>query len=283
MATRLLSHYWAGDEPEAVRQAQIEDWITDLVEFPLHVVADMCQRWRQTETRRPLPTDIRRLCIETISTPPKDEASWTETEIMRRADTWAQAHDYDSIAAFQQAGKSAHMWLPKGKRRYFPADRPGESEDYSKTKPLKKPFRFTKEELEDRAEWAKIKGYPSWNDFLDAIRHGPESILPFHHWVLKKRGIAPAPPVRGFASLGEGVFQEKDENKERLRREAYRRFQHDLGITMAEQEELDREVEKVEFQPPKPWEPPLRKNPSEDPGYTAAQMAAARKALGLPE
>jgi hypothetical protein len=68
--TRLLQHYWTGDDPVEARRTQLEDWIEDLREFPLATVERACQEWRrQPEPRRPLPGDIRRLCIEGMSTP----------------------------------------------------------------------------------------------------------------------------------------------------------------------------------------------------------------------
>lgn len=42
---------------------QIEDWISDLREFSPPIVARACDEWRQTHTRRPVPADIRGICI----------------------------------------------------------------------------------------------------------------------------------------------------------------------------------------------------------------------------
>jgi hypothetical protein len=61
--TTLLSHYWTADEPPELRSLQIGDWLDDLAEFPAMIVAEACREWRQTERRRPLPVDIRVLCI----------------------------------------------------------------------------------------------------------------------------------------------------------------------------------------------------------------------------
>ena len=50
-----------------MRQAQIEDWLEDLIEFGPADVAEACREWRQDTTqatRRPTPTDIRRLCVK---------------------------------------------------------------------------------------------------------------------------------------------------------------------------------------------------------------------------
>ncbi len=64
ITTRLISHYWTANDDPRMRQAQIEDWIDDLIEFDVPVVTQVCQEWRRTQTRRPLPADIRRMCIE---------------------------------------------------------------------------------------------------------------------------------------------------------------------------------------------------------------------------
>jgi hypothetical protein len=63
--SRLLSHYWTAADDEATRQAQVEDWIDDLVEFDLSIIVEACTRWRrQPGGRRPTPGDIRKFCIE---------------------------------------------------------------------------------------------------------------------------------------------------------------------------------------------------------------------------
>jgi hypothetical protein len=56
-----MSHYWTADDHPAARQAQIEDWIADLVEFDLEVIEFACREWRRKEIRRPLPAQIRDL------------------------------------------------------------------------------------------------------------------------------------------------------------------------------------------------------------------------------
>lgn len=64
LIARLLSHYWTGEDRIETRQAQIEDWIEDLIEFDLAAVAEACQQWRRTERRRPAPAEIRKLAAE---------------------------------------------------------------------------------------------------------------------------------------------------------------------------------------------------------------------------
>lgn len=61
----LLTHYWTANEPAAVRQAQLRDWYEDLAEFGPAAVAEACKEYRRgpDHARRPLPGDIRMICI----------------------------------------------------------------------------------------------------------------------------------------------------------------------------------------------------------------------------
>jgi hypothetical protein len=59
----LLAHYWTAADRVETRQAQIEDWVEDLAEFGAVGVREACREWRQTGDRRPLPADIRALCV----------------------------------------------------------------------------------------------------------------------------------------------------------------------------------------------------------------------------
>ena len=63
MVSKLLSHYWTADDPPTLRKAQIADWLEDLREFPLGIVANAIREWRHAQTRRPTIADIRKLCI----------------------------------------------------------------------------------------------------------------------------------------------------------------------------------------------------------------------------
>ena len=64
----LLSHYRDHNPlPPQVEAAIAEDWADDLGEWPAWVVAAACRAWRQHPTKyrfKPLPGDIRLLCIE---------------------------------------------------------------------------------------------------------------------------------------------------------------------------------------------------------------------------
>lgn len=63
---RLLLHYWApGDLSDEARKAMAADWLEDLSEFGPDVVGHACREWRRKPiNRRPLPGEIRALCIE---------------------------------------------------------------------------------------------------------------------------------------------------------------------------------------------------------------------------
>jgi len=63
----LLAHYRSPEMPEAVERAVAGDWIEDLGEFPASVVEEACRRWRRHPSKfryRPLPGDIRSICVE---------------------------------------------------------------------------------------------------------------------------------------------------------------------------------------------------------------------------
>lgn len=61
----LLSHYWTAAEPAPARLAQLRDWLEDLEEFTPQMVDEACKEYRRgpDHARRPLPGDIRQLCI----------------------------------------------------------------------------------------------------------------------------------------------------------------------------------------------------------------------------
>lgn len=63
LVARLLNHYWTANDPPAMRQAQIEDWLEDVTEFSIEHVEGACREWRRSGQRRPLPSDIRTLAI----------------------------------------------------------------------------------------------------------------------------------------------------------------------------------------------------------------------------
>jgi len=66
-----------------------------------------------------------------------------------------------------------------------------------------RPFTFTDEELAERAEWARLKGFTDWGAFLDAVERGKQSVLPFLAWSRARRGEAPT--VDGFKTPGQAI------------------------------------------------------------------------------
>lgn len=62
--SRLMSHFWVANEDPRLRGAQAEDWLDDLSEFHEAVVGEACRDWRQVQTRRPTPAEIRLICME---------------------------------------------------------------------------------------------------------------------------------------------------------------------------------------------------------------------------
>ena len=63
----LLSQYPQTPLPSAVEGAIAANWLDDIGEYPSWIVAEACRRWRRHPTKyrfRPLPGDIRALCVE---------------------------------------------------------------------------------------------------------------------------------------------------------------------------------------------------------------------------
>lgn len=117
----LLSHYWAANEDDALRRAQLRDWLNDLKDYPLQVVVDACSAWRRIEERKPTIAGIRKMCDERMprdhSKPqlarPEDEyrdynaqrtAQWNEAVEAR--ERWAQEHGRVNFAQAMQIGIS---------------------------------------------------------------------------------------------------------------------------------------------------------------------------------
>lgn len=198
-----MSHYWTSDELMAQRESQITDWIADLIEYPVGLVEDACATWRRTQRTRPTPADIRRLCNEQAALPaPEHEEDWDEVEIMRRADAWARDRGYAGIEDFQATGQTAVMWLPNGRRRRFYAQEGRADYDMRSGSPPTS-FQFTDREIRTRLQWARDHGYETWNDFLDAVQEGKESVLPYLDWY--KAEYAPPATAGTFKSLGQAL------------------------------------------------------------------------------
>ena len=119
---KLLSHYWTANEDNAIRNAQAQDWISDLKDYPASVVTDACTAWRRTEERRPTIAGLRKLCDERM---PRDHAKpqlarpvseyqnystdrnreWREAAEAR--ERWAQEHGCTDFAQAMQVGIQA--------------------------------------------------------------------------------------------------------------------------------------------------------------------------------
>lgn len=107
LVAKLLGHYWTADEPARLRQAQIEDWVEDLNDFDPGVVEQACRDWRRGSDRRPVPSEIRRMCIEEETSRAERKQlgrrGLSETEITQTADAWAQSHGFASMADMQHS------------------------------------------------------------------------------------------------------------------------------------------------------------------------------------
>lgn len=114
-----------------------QDWIDDLREFGPDAVAMACGEWRRTQTKRPMPADIRLLAIQAqrergeqnehiALAGPNAEDRRLRAEKRRRDDIemqrggreivtkWAQKHGYETIDAYAEA-QSIH-WSVAYKR-----------------------------------------------------------------------------------------------------------------------------------------------------------------------
>ena len=59
----MLSHFWTANEDARLRREQIHDWLDDLGAFASSIVASAVTEWRQTQSKRPVPADIRTICL----------------------------------------------------------------------------------------------------------------------------------------------------------------------------------------------------------------------------
>ena len=60
----VLSFFWQADDPEPVRAAAGRLWADMLERFPQEHIEQACMSWLRTQTHRPTPADIIRLCAE---------------------------------------------------------------------------------------------------------------------------------------------------------------------------------------------------------------------------
>lgn len=126
--TRLLAHFWAANEDSRLRAALAQDWLADLCEFSESVVADACQAWRRSESRRPTIADIRLRCIErrqyqqpTEPAPVLDRAAAAKVaefherryqDAAEAREAWARSHGVASFQLAMQVGLVAVSKMP---------------------------------------------------------------------------------------------------------------------------------------------------------------------------
>lgn len=89
-----------------MRQAQVEDWLEDLIEFGPAVVADACREWRRSPiNRRPVPGEIRKLCIEATSRQQSRIAVNTPTDMDEYARSVGWASEAERREAIRRDGR----------------------------------------------------------------------------------------------------------------------------------------------------------------------------------
>lgn len=60
----LLSHYFLASTSDGLNKAVATDWVESLSVFPQDCIEKACAEWRDEETKKPKPADIRKLCIK---------------------------------------------------------------------------------------------------------------------------------------------------------------------------------------------------------------------------
>lgn len=64
--TVMLAQYFVPDMPFELQALLLADWVDCLNEFPSWAVKAACDRWRDTERRKPTPADIRAICLDLV-------------------------------------------------------------------------------------------------------------------------------------------------------------------------------------------------------------------------
>lgn len=116
---------------------QMSDWLEDLAEFSAVDVAAACKEWRQHQTRRPTPAEIRKLTIESkrmrqeppkrpqIEGPKVDTEAWCAEDRRQRYEGYRRAEEareadarrlgYGSWAEMSNDPHGASAWLQRAR------------------------------------------------------------------------------------------------------------------------------------------------------------------------
>lgn len=62
----LRAHWMESDDDQSVKQLVAVDWQRSVGIFPLWAVVSACEDWIDTQRRRPMIADIRKLCAEAV-------------------------------------------------------------------------------------------------------------------------------------------------------------------------------------------------------------------------
>ena len=65
--TVLLGHFFVPDLPVAAQTALLVDWVEVLAEFPWWAIEEASREWLKSQTRKPTPGDIAKLCRAAVS------------------------------------------------------------------------------------------------------------------------------------------------------------------------------------------------------------------------
>lgn len=206
MILRLLSHYWTADDHPATREAQVEDWLEDLIEFDLDVVRDACAEWRRRdENKRPTPGQIRKICFDEQQE--RRTTSQRSLESQQDGGTWPSwLYDIWGPASTGRIERQKALDMQQERYARAQAYRDGKLAEFDAAPaipPATTGFRFTDEEIRTRLEWARVKGYQTWNDFLDAVQAGKESVVPYlENWKANHPGPQPVAGFKTARDLG---------------------------------------------------------------------------------
>ena len=213
MVANLMSHYWVAEELLPSREAQIADWIEDLIEFDLDIVRNAIAEWRRKpHVRRPSPGDVRSLAFA-AQQDRRDQQRYLEDKTAQQAGARWEPWLYELWGPASTGIEARNAAIAQQNQRYARA----EQWRAAGSKPIKhgtlpplenfrpqasKEFVFTEQELEERRVWAAENNYASWDAYLDDVETGKASILPFYDWAMRRRGVSPPPSVPGFKTVG---------------------------------------------------------------------------------